>query len=62
MIPRRVAYIVNVFPKLSETFIAGELTELHRRGVEVRVLSLRQPTEEIRHEMIDRACLAERTV
>jgi len=62
VIPRRVAYIVNVFPKLSETFIAGELAELRRQGVEVRVLSLRQPTEEIRHEMIDWACLAERTV
>ena len=62
MIPRRVAYIVNVFPKLSETFIAGELAELRRQGVDVRVLSLRQPTEELRHEIIDSACLAQRTV
>ena len=62
MIPRRVAYIVNVFPKLSETFIAGELAELRRQGVDVRVLSLREPIEEIRHEIIDLACLAERTV
>lgn len=62
MIPRRVAYIVNVFPKLSETFIAGELAELRRQGVDVRVLSLREPTEDVRHEFIDSACLAERTV
>ena len=26
----RVAYVVNVFPKLSETFIAHELAELRR--------------------------------
>lgn len=62
MIPRRVGYIVNVFPKLSETFIAGELAELCQRGLDVRVLSLRRPTEELRHEMIDRACLSEKTV
>jgi len=57
MKPSRVAYVVNVFPKLSETFIAGELAELRRRGVEVRVLSLRLPTEELRHDIVSRADL-----
>src|SRR5437867_3039809 len=55
MIPSRVAYVVNVFPKLSETFIAGELVELRRRGVELRVLSLRRPTENLRHDIVARA-------
>src|SRR5262249_29781549 len=59
--PRRVAYVVNVFPKLSETFIAGELAELRRRGVEVLVLSLRQPEAGLRHEVVYRAGLLERT-
>ena len=54
---RRVAYVVNVFPKLSETFIAHELVELRRRGVEVRVISLRPPGEGPRHEFIARAGL-----
>jgi colanic acid/amylovoran biosynthesis glycosyltransferase len=49
---RRIAYVLNVFPKLSETFIAYELAELRRRGVELCVLSLRQPTETLRHEVI----------
>ena len=57
MTPNRVAYVVNVFPKLSETFIAGELAELRRRGVELRVLSLRQPTEPLRHDFVARARL-----
>ena len=57
-----VAYVVNVFPKLSETFIASELAELRRRGVEVRILSLRRPTEKRRHEFIAQAGLEERTV
>ena len=57
MMPGRVAYVVNVFPKLSETFIAGELAELRRRGVELCVLSLRRPAERLRHEFIARAGL-----
>src|SRR5438552_12525933 len=59
---RRVAYAVNVFPKLSETFIAWELAELRRRGVEVRILSLRQPREQLRHKFVTEAGLEERVV
>ena len=56
MMPRRVAYVVNVFPKVTETFIAHELAELRRRGVEVRILSLRLPSDqEPRHEIVSRA-------
>jgi colanic acid/amylovoran biosynthesis glycosyltransferase len=62
MRPRRVAYVVNTFPKLSESFIANELAELQGRGVDVRVFSLRQPAEELHHEIVDEAGLAERTV
>jgi glycosyltransferase involved in cell wall biosynthesis len=61
MMPSRIAYVVNVFPKLSETFIAGELAELRRRGVSLRVLSLREPVESLRHEFIARAGLDKTT-
>ncbi len=57
---QRIAYVVNVFPKLSETFIAGELAELRRRGVEVRILSLRPPPAGPRHGFVARAGLEER--
>jgi colanic acid/amylovoran biosynthesis glycosyltransferase len=50
--PLRIAYVVHMFPKLSETFIAQELAELLRRGVEVRVLSLLPPRESLRHDFI----------
>ena len=53
----RIAYVANVFPKLSETFIANELAELRRRGIDVRVLSLRQPTDTLRHEVVARTGL-----
>lgn len=62
MTPRRIAYVVNCFPKLSETFVANELAELRRRGVEVCILSLRRPAEQVRHELVDETDLAERIV
>ena len=54
---KRIAYVLNVFPKLSETFIAGELAELIARGVEVRALSLRLPKDEPHHPIVERAGL-----
>src|ERR1043166_3126966 len=57
MTPCRVAYVLNMFPKLSETFIAYELMELRRRGVEILVFSLRHPTDSIRHDFITRSGL-----
>src|SRR5207244_3665074 len=59
---RRIAYVVNVFPKLSETFIAHEMAELRQRGVEVRILSLRQPSEQLRHGIVTEAGLGQRVV
>jgi glycosyltransferase involved in cell wall biosynthesis len=36
-----VVYVAAQFPKLSQTFVLGEVTGLRGRGVDVRVLSLR---------------------
>jgi colanic acid/amylovoran biosynthesis glycosyltransferase len=55
--PLRIAYVVHMFPKLSETFIAQELAGLRRRGVELRVLSLLPPREALRHDFIARSGL-----
>lgn len=40
-----IAYLLQVFPKYSETFILNELLEHQRQGSPVRVLSLRLPRE-----------------
>ncbi len=61
MRPLRIAYVLNVFPKFSETFIAGELAELVRRGNEVLILSLRAPGGDPRHEIVSRAGLLGKT-
>src|SRR2546422_1562215 len=47
--PRRVAYFLRAFPKLSETFILGEILALKRLGVEVRVVALEAACEPRRH-------------
>jgi glycosyltransferase involved in cell wall biosynthesis len=57
MTPRRLAYVVRIFPKISETFIAGEMAELRRRGIELRILSLSPPQETLQHEIISAAGL-----
>jgi len=38
--PGPIAYVVKMFPRLSETFITNEITELRRRGVPIRIVSL----------------------
>jgi len=55
----RIAYVLRTFPKLSETFIVGELAELHRRGVELRILSQLPPREAMRHRLVAEAGLDE---
>src|SRR6185503_683910 len=54
---RRIAYVTRQFPVVSQTFVASEVIELRRRGVDVRVLSL-LPGDELRHRFLDRAGLA----
>ena len=61
MVPRRIVYVLKVFPKVSETFIATELAEVRRRGIEVRILSLLPPRSEPRHEIITSAGLEQIT-
>lgn len=53
----RVGYVLKMFPKLSETFIVGELAELRRRGVELRILSMLPPGESLRHRLVAEAKL-----
>lgn len=40
-----VAVLVRCFPKLSETFILGEIASLVESGVDVQIISLKRPTD-----------------
>ncbi|MEZ6120303.1 MAG: glycosyltransferase family 4 protein [Pirellulaceae bacterium] len=61
MSAQRKLYVVNQFPKISETFILEEVVELLRRGVDVRICSLNEPTETAKHAAFDEWHLNERT-
>ncbi|MBD8524845.1 glycosyltransferase family 4 protein [Pseudomarimonas arenosa] len=43
--PTRVLYVVSLFPCWSETFIVREIEQLIAAGVDVRILSLKPPSE-----------------
>jgi glycosyltransferase involved in cell wall biosynthesis len=44
-----VAFVLKGYPRLSETFIAQEIAALERRGLDIRIVSLRRPTDTRRH-------------
>lgn len=46
--------LVNEFPKLSETFVLGDLLALENRGVRLRVFSLRRPDGDLAHDAVAR--------
>lgn len=48
-----IAYVLKVFPRLSETFIVSEVLELERQGQPVRIFSLR-PGEVALHSDVAR--------
>ena len=51
--PGPVAFVLKGYPRLSESFIAQEIRALEARGLEIRIFSLRQPTDTRRHPVHD---------
>ncbi len=49
----RVAYVLKMFPRLSETFILNEILELERHGLPLRIFSLRRPVDGVRHAQLN---------
>ena len=44
-----LAFVLKGYPRLSETFIAQEIHALERAGLDIRIVSLRHPTDPRRH-------------
>jgi len=44
-----VGFVLKGYPRLSETFIAQEIRALEARGLDIRIVSLRHPTDAKRH-------------
>lgn len=48
-----IAFVLKGYPRLSETFIAQEMLALEQRGLDIRIVSLRHPTDRKRHPITD---------
>ena len=44
-----IAFVLKGYPRLSETFIANEIQALEMRGLDIRIVSLRYPTDTKTH-------------
>lgn len=60
--PTRIAYVLKVFPKLSETFVAREIAEIKKRGISVCILSIKRPEESVVHDIVEKAGLEKETI
>jgi glycosyltransferase involved in cell wall biosynthesis len=49
-----VGYLLKCFPRLSETFILNEVLELEQQGIDLRIYSLNEPEEPVRHRLFAR--------
>ncbi len=47
-----VAYVMNGFPRLSETFIAHEIHQLERLGMALRLFSVKREDEPVAHPVV----------
>ncbi|NCF28060.1 MAG: glycosyltransferase [Gammaproteobacteria bacterium] len=44
-----IAFVLKGYPRLSETFIANEIQALEKRGLDIRIVSLRYPSDAKTH-------------
>lgn len=55
----KIAYVLDAFPKLSESFIIGEVVEIMNLGHDVKIFSLNHPRETIVHrEVVEKELLS----
>ncbi len=56
-----IVYCVDIFPKISESFILNEIVELLKRGHNVHIFSIHKSEEDIMHEEITTYDILKRT-
>lgn len=57
----KIAYVLGIFPKLSESFILTEIVELLKRGHDVQIFSMYLPEEDVEHKEVRKYDILERT-
>jgi colanic acid/amylovoran biosynthesis glycosyltransferase len=58
----KVAFLISIFPKLSETFVLNQITGLLDAGHEVTVFAQQRPDTETQHAVVSDYDLLDRTV
>ena len=56
-----VAIIVNIFPKISETFILNQIVELVKSGIDIEIFTRSQSTESNHHDDVIKYDLLKKT-
>lgn len=46
----KIGYLLRMYPRFTQTFVANEILELERQGADISIISLRLPNEGIFHE------------
>ncbi|MEC4678022.1 MAG: hypothetical protein VST69_04630, partial [Nitrospirota bacterium] len=59
--PTRIAYVLKVFPKLSETFVSREIAEIKKRGISICILAMNGPDGAVVHDIVAEADLEKET-
>src|SRR5579872_4294559 len=49
---KEVLFLLKGYPRLSETFIAQEIRALEQRGLSIRIVALRRPTDRKTHPVV----------
>jgi colanic acid/amylovoran biosynthesis glycosyltransferase len=57
----RIAFVTGAFPKLSETFVIGQVVDLIELGHDVRIFAFEDPREATQHRAVREKGLLERT-
>lgn len=50
----KIGVVVKTYPKLSETFVLGEVLGLEKLGLALEIFSLQRPTDAVQHDTIKR--------
>jgi len=58
---KKILYVLDNFPKLSETFILNEIVELAKRGFEIKIISRCVPEKEVFNDDVWKFKLLEKT-
>jgi len=53
-IKNRIAYVIKMYPRFSETFIVNEILSHEAAGVEVEIFSLRKPVDGRFHDIVSK--------